>query len=178
MIELSEERWRSITDFPGYRVSDHGRVMGSRRGILKPDTIKGGYHRVTLCVNGKTSRFQVHKLVLQEFVGPSELQGRHLDGNSQNNRLDNLAYGTRSQNEQDKKLVGTFQSGQRNPFSVLTQAQAEWVREISAREWNARRLQGHTRRRPGFQDLLAKELNVTVGCIKNITGGRAWNYRD
>lgn len=45
----------------------------------------------------------VHQLVLAEFVGPrpTGLVVRHLNGNSRDNRLSNLVYGTAAQNAQD-----------------------------------------------------------------------------
>jgi hypothetical protein len=46
----------------------------------------------------------VHRLVLEAFVGacPTGQQARHLDGNADNPRLDNLAWGTARENMEDR----------------------------------------------------------------------------
>lgn len=51
----------------------------------------------------------IHQLVLKTFVGPcpEDMEIRHLDGNSQNNHLNNLKYGTRSENRIDSLDHGT-----------------------------------------------------------------------
>lgn len=58
-------------------------------------------------VRNKT--WYVHALVMETFVGPrpegSEI--RHLDGDRCNNRVDNLKYGTHSENMMDRERHGT-----------------------------------------------------------------------
>jgi len=53
--------------------------------------------------DGKNRTYEVQRLVALAFLGPRPEghETRHLDGNRLNNRLDNLAYGTRSQNQLD-----------------------------------------------------------------------------
>jgi len=46
----------------------------------------------------------VHRLVLLAFIGPSDLQVRHLDGNPTNNNLSNLLYGTAKENAEDREF--------------------------------------------------------------------------
>lgn len=57
----------------------------------------------------------VHRLVGAAFLGPlSEgMETRHLDGNRLNSRLDNLRYGTRSENRYDQIAHGTHTFGSR-----------------------------------------------------------------
>jgi len=51
--------------------------------------------------NGVAESFSVHGLVMLAFVGPrpDNLEVLHFDGNKLNNRLDNLRYGTSSENK-------------------------------------------------------------------------------
>ncbi|WP_439621469.1 HNH endonuclease signature motif containing protein [Gemmata sp.] len=78
---------------------------------------------------GKRRRVNVHRLILEAFVGPCPLgmETRHLDGDRLNNRLDNLAWGTPAENAADRIRHGTVLWGTRCSSAKLTEAQ---VREI------------------------------------------------
>lgn len=108
-----EEVWRPITEFHmyaydgGYRyeVSNLGRVK--RRGywgykhrrfhperIMKAQLTKRGSWQVTLQAEGKAHTCRVHRLVALSFIDhPAGAdQVIHLDGNTKNNKVDNLAW--------------------------------------------------------------------------------------
>lgn len=118
-----DEEWRPIPRFPGYEASNLGRVRSidhfSPSGrfvhgkVLKPHNqcSRGGqpYQRVSLvCADRSVGRATclVHRLVISAFEGESELQVRHLDGDSRNNTIGNLAYGTGSENVADTIRMG------------------------------------------------------------------------
>lgn len=113
------EVWREVPGYEGaYQVSDEGRVRsldrvtsnGSpRRGrILKPGRLTGGHLAVALSSASSVQQFRVHQLVMLAFIGerPPGMEIRHLDGVKTNNRLDNLTYGTRSENILDRVRHG------------------------------------------------------------------------
>jgi hypothetical protein len=102
-----EEQWKPIIiekngvvfDYSGlYEVSNkEGRIRSVKTGkILKPGKDKCGYSHVTLCKDGKTSRFQVHRLVATAFIpNPDNLPVvNHKDENPSNNCVDNLEWCT------------------------------------------------------------------------------------
>lgn len=106
------ERWLPVVGYEGtYEVSDLGRVRSLDRvdaagqnlkgRILKPSPKSSGHLLVTLC-NGNRRMSPVHRLVMEAFVGPCP-EGREVchypDHDKTNNRLDNLMYGTRSENK-------------------------------------------------------------------------------
>lgn len=107
---MSVEIWKAVMGFEGvYEVSDTGRVKRVAPGpgtyvgrILSPMTDRKGYLYVRL--DGRIQR--IHRLVLAAFVGPSELLVRHLDGNPQNNALENIRYGTPIENSADRIAHG------------------------------------------------------------------------
>jgi hypothetical protein len=81
------------------------------------------YYAVNLYGNGKNHKCLVHRLVAEAFHGkaPAGMMVRHLDGNSFNNRADNLAWGTAKENAADSMAHGTaFITGQGRVEAVLT----------------------------------------------------------
>lgn len=123
-----EEIWKSIPDFPGYEVSNLGNVrsykskckgegqkwkqLSTPQRILKPCTQK--YRQIILSNNGSCKAFKISRLVLRAFVGEPEnnQEVRHLNGISTDDRLENLAYGTRDENTSDR-LKHRFQYPER-----------------------------------------------------------------
>ena len=101
------ERWRPIPGHKGYEASSEGRVRsvprtlrdGRRAGgvVLAQQPDKDGYPTVKL---GR-KRMRVARVVQLAFAGPSEV--RHLDGDRSNSKPDNLVWGSRVENEQDKR---------------------------------------------------------------------------
>lgn len=124
-MNATHEEWRPVVGFEGsYEVSDLGRVRSVTRVVinidgvvqtfhgkmLKPWSAKcGGYRTVSMRRDRRTYRALVNNLVLEAFdtARPNGTVCRHLDGNPQNNRLDNLAWGTQSENLHDAVRHGT-----------------------------------------------------------------------
>ena len=99
------EKWRSVPDYPEYLISSEGRLRGKKGKLRKPyANIKNGYLYTDLRKNNEPKKFYVHRLVLWAFCGPkpSNIDGAHIDGDRTNNRLHNLRWSTRKENEKDK----------------------------------------------------------------------------
>lgn len=138
-------RYRAVPGFPGYCAGDDGSVWScltrcnsqrhysARWHPLKPRSSGGDYVFVVLSREDKSCKsMAVHRVVLFAFAGPPQegQEARHLDGNSVNNRLSNLAWGTPAENYDDRRRHGTDNGGRRNGSAKLTVAQ---VREIRKR---------------------------------------------
>jgi hypothetical protein len=100
-----------VKDWPGYSISDDGQIFNSKGKRLTPqkDTRPGkGHLRLVLWRDGEHQTFKIHILVLETFVGPRPdgYEARHLDGNPENNRVSNLAWGTSSENSLDQVRHG------------------------------------------------------------------------
>lgn len=118
--------WRSVVGTGGwYDVSDSGRLRSwviGRRGckgvrnrrdaprLLRGQLSHDGYQKYTLCygINQIPKRMSAHVLVLEAFVGPRSdgQQCRHLNGERDDNRLSNLAWGTIRENTKDRTKHG------------------------------------------------------------------------
>lgn len=107
-----KEIWKAIPGYEGqYEVSDLGRVKSYRRykegRILRPGRMPQGHLSVAL---GRRNSQCVHKLVLLAFVGPAPLNHEclHANGIPSDNRLENLRWGTRTENILDAVKHGTW----------------------------------------------------------------------
>lgn len=108
------EIWKDIPGYEGlYQVSNFGRVKSlkridslgriSKETILKHDINKKGYFRVCLYKNNRIKQ-SVHRLVAKSFLGVSDLQVNHINGNKNDNRLENIEYVTNRENQSHRFL--------------------------------------------------------------------------
>lgn len=112
-----------------YRVTDS--VIENGKRFVDLQEIKkylcGSYETVRVMRrNGMMVTANVHSLVCEAFNGKSHIPGlhvRHLNGNSRDNRISNLAYGTPSENWRDKTVTHTATIGEKNGNAKLTDAE-------------------------------------------------------
>ena len=131
---VDEINLKTIPGFPNYAITKDGRVwskprkdsMGRKQGGSYLSIQKqNGYYHIPLYQDRVIKRKKVHRLVLETFVGPCPegMECRHLDGNPQNNNLNNLKWGTKSENAKDsleqKTHPGFKNKGKNNPSAVL-----------------------------------------------------------
>jgi hypothetical protein len=121
----SAERWLPVVGWEGlYEVSNYGHVRSLDRYVpdslgrvrhllgcvLKPFIAGKGYLAVSLKFSGKRKTRYIHSLVLGAFVGicpPGQECLHGPNGRTNNHWPENLSYGTRTQNMQDKRRDGT-----------------------------------------------------------------------
>ena len=86
-----------------WRTDGKGDYRRQEPRLLKP-ILQNGYYKVGLYNLGKIKQIRLHRLVLMAHVGlPKAGQvGRHLNGDSLDNRLENLAWGTSKENSEDR----------------------------------------------------------------------------
>jgi len=90
----------------------HGKWKGAR--AIKPLSNGDGYYFVRLTVNGKRKKWLLHKLIAECFLTKPDhenAQIRHLDGNTFNNNVNNLAWGTAKENAEDRMNHGRTSRG-------------------------------------------------------------------
>lgn len=114
-VELFNEEWRDIKDYPAYEVSNLGRVRSKDRPVtqfghkerytrvmkgkvLKQGMLNSGYMVVWLSDGGKKKAVTVHRLVATAFIDGEGNDVNHIDGIKYNNQARNLEWVTRSEN--------------------------------------------------------------------------------
>lgn len=103
----------------GYGVSSDGRVFTFKQGRnreVKQHEHKG-YKRVFLFNENKRKSFFVHRLVALHFIPNPENkeQINHKDGNKLNNRVENLEWCTKAENQKhSREVLGNTNRGVRN----------------------------------------------------------------
>ena len=114
-----------IPGFPNYIATRTGKIMNRNGSILKPAD-HNGYQRVWLYAGRRRKRKRVHIIICEIYHGPrpsEEHEVCHRDNDRANNHADNLRWGTKAENGQDKRQAGTV-LGERNPNAKLTDDQA------------------------------------------------------
>jgi hypothetical protein len=166
------ERWLAVPGYEGrYECSDAGRVRTVARTVKcaratrhRPSVLihqamvqrgKALYAQVCLWIGHKSRTITVHQLVLLTFVGPRPpgMCGCHRDGNSLNNRLENLRWDTFKANAADRAAHGRTRRG---PVNKVPQA---IELEIAASKESAR--------------ALAHRFGISNSCIKRIRAQEA-----
>lgn len=158
---MSVERWLSVGWARRYEVSDSGNVrrVGSAENLR--GTVTRGYRRVSI----RGVSLQVHRIVLEVFVGPCPPghECAHFNGDSSDNRLTNLRWATSKENAADSIRHGTMQRGSKNGRAKLDEALVVELRR---------------RYRKGdiTVERLAKEYGVSAAVANHATSGRTWRH--
>ncbi len=110
--DINGETWSDVLFYEGlYKISSYGRVKSLKRktsqgkllieSIKKPVYDKDGYKFVVLCKNGVVSSKRVHRMVCESFYGINKNKPivNHINGVKYDNRVDNLEWCTRSENQ-------------------------------------------------------------------------------
>jgi len=116
------EEWRDVHGYEGlYHVSSLGRIKRNERfKTLRVD--RRGYLTVWLCKNSTQKNYKVHRLVATAFIQNPEGKKtvNHIDGNKQNNAVENLEWATHSENiiHANKTGLRTVTDAQRKAASA------------------------------------------------------------
>lgn len=141
------EEWREIADFPGFEVSDHGRIKNAVTGnVLKPGYV-GGKLAVSIRRSRTPELVYIHREVAKAFIN-SEIHGvvvKHVNGMSADCRVANLRV---------------------TPFRApLARSQGRKVMVLETEEVYDSVAE------------CAKAISGTPTCIYAVLAGKAWTHR-
>lgn len=123
-INVDTEIWKEYPENSTYLISNQGRVMRNDR-IKTPTITSAGYQVVSLSKDGVCRARLVHHLVLETFSNEPRngRETRHLNNNRQDNRIDNLVWGTPAENSADRMVSGSDQT-----------CSIQWIEPVSWQE--------------------------------------------
>lgn len=154
--------WKDIKGYEGkYKISNYGEVVSlprTKRNHNKLQEVpmkiisqytnkKNDYVYVYLCNDGKYKNTRLHKLVAENFIdNPNNYtQINHIDGNKENNKVDNLEWCSSSYNikdmynrkgkyEKDNKIIQKYKELKScNKVAKLFNMSGENIRQILIR---------------------------------------------
>ena len=143
-----------------YDVTKEGCIINKITGYtLKPKHNDRGYCYVRL--GGKN--YLIHRLVAQKYIPnpDNKPQVNHIDGNKDNNHVENLEWVTAQENKTHAVKHHLVANGEQIGTGKLTEEQVRFVRE-------------HAKKDIKIKDLAAI-YGVSVRTISNIVNHRTWN---
>lgn len=175
------EEWKDIPEFKGhYQASNIGRIKSLERidhgvrkvkeRILIPRINNTGRFYVNLCRKGKSKSYQVSRLILLAFVGkcPDNYECMHLDDNPLNNNINNLRWGTHSENVRMMHAHGRANpanhKGEKSSTAKLHLSDVIRIKDIAKNIIVER----------GYWAKLSRSLGVNKSTIYDIIKNRTW----
>lgn len=162
------ERWSRIESHPAYSISDAGRVrrdrggMGSRVGrILRAEVSSTGYFTVLLSGVYPRRRVAVHRLVATAFLtaDPERQFVNHKNADKLDNRVENLEWVTRRENEDHAHTAGLKPRGETNGNSKLSERNILEIRSSTE-----------------SLSVIGTRLGVSRGAISKIRNNKRWRH--
>lgn len=115
MIETYKDILGNIKSLPKLVLTAHGGERFWPENLLKKNVHGTGYLRTIIFKNQKPKNFLIHRLVAQAFIPNLDNKPciNHIDGNKQNNCIENLEWCTHSENSKHNYKIG-LQIGRTN----------------------------------------------------------------
>ena len=143
---LPGEVWKSIENYPYYKISNMGRIMSvarySKKGVeryyrivgdtlMVPSLDNSGYLQTSLMDNnGHSKSYRIHRLVATHFVNNLDKNlyttVDHINHNREDNRAENLQWVTHSENSKNLAhniaIIAKFPDGTTKSYMSISEA--------------------------------------------------------
>jgi HNH endonuclease len=160
---------KKIQGFENYEVDELGQVWSlpkkTRKGTRLIKALrhpKTGYMYLDLCKDGKIKKFTVHRLVALAYLPNPENkpQVNHINGDKTDNRVVNLEWCTRSENQKHSIDIGLRTTkGVKNSQCKLNEEEVIYIKNSDEKG-----------------KILAKKFNISHSTICDIRSGRSWTH--
>lgn len=164
--------WKDIDNFENYKISNFGNVKSFTKrksgNNLIPQISRKGYQTVLLYNNGKPHQKKIHRLVAAAFISNKDKlpQVNHIDGNKQNNRVDNLEWCDNSYNQ-----IHAYKTGLERPKFQRKIKQYSLEGEYIA-EFN------YIREAKRYLNIDGSSISACCRGKRKSAGGFIWKYAD
>ena len=166
---INGDLWSSIKNFPGYWVNKKGEILGKQLNVYKQGRNHKGYPIVSMYYRDnneyKLKTKSVHRIVAETFIynDNPELKNQvnHIDGNKENNSVENLEWCTNQENRKHAVENGLVadKKGEKQSTSILN---SEQVIDI----YTSDKSRLH----------MSEKYNVSKHTISNIRGDNTWTH--
>lgn len=151
-----------------YEISDRGEVRNYVTGNPISTHLQQGYRICTLLIDNHQKSMRVHRMVALTFIPNPENKPyvNHIDGNRQNNNIENLEWVTPSENSQHAYTAGLRKPSRGRPVVQYSLDGKEMVTFNSATE--------------AARELNLQQSKITSCCTRarETTGDYQWRYLD
>lgn len=188
MADIKNEIWKEISLNPNYLVSNYGRVKSIARHVntkygvrhkkehfLTPRDIHGYLHVGFNNSKGKLVHPLVHRLVMYAFVGVKpypKWEIDHINGDSHDNRLENLEYVTSSENSRRAIAMGLQTPESMSLSKKNRKMTPEQIIEMKHQFLLEKRVWGVGHNNIDFIKRYAEKYNMKKSSVQNILAGR------
>ncbi len=155
-------QFKPILSHPGYFAGEDGSILGKRGKPLRLFAGVGGYLRFTTFEAGRWQQVSVHVMVCEAFFGPRPSpmhHAAHRNGICTDNRVENLRWATKFENEADKVEHDVRAWGERHGMHKLSE-----VEVLDIRSRNTRLSEE------------AERYGVTIQTISSIRHRKTWRH--
>ena len=129
------ETYYQVPGFDKYYCTKSGRIYTTQKGRVKEvqgSKDKDGYLKVVLTRENERYYFRKHRIIALTFLGTSELEVNHINGDKQDNGIKNLEYVTKQENQCHRRKTDGYNVGvcfdkQMKKYRAYIQHNKRWM---------------------------------------------------